>query len=321
MSNTTVRPKTPVQQQLDQLGSQLIKASSATCVAIFGIGLLRGYDRLVMFKSAISLAIAAAPEGLPAVATTSLARGIHRMRERNVLIRHLHAVATIGAIRTICLDKIGTLTRNVMSAVAIGTLGPSVDPATVAAGLAARLPELQRLLQVCVLCSQSESEDGQPDRLLQGSATENALIDLAAKAGITPALRDQFPFIDTELRAEGRNFMRTVHHGPDGARLVAVEGSPQEVLALCGSAPGTGPAALAGRNRPQPERYCRHCGRRGAAATGQQLGKPRNQSRAATSTTAERSMSLSTSAAASARASFAPTPAAGPGDWRGAPAD
>ncbi len=233
MTSNAARPKTPVQRQLDELGSQLIKASSGMCVAIFGIGMLRGYDRLAMFKSAISLAIAAVPEGLPAVATTSLARGIHRMRGRNVLIRHLRAVEAIGAIQTICLDKTGTLTRNVMAAVALRTLGPPVEPAHIDAATAARLPELLRLLHVCVLCNESESPNGQPNGVLAGSATENALLELAAKAGVTAALREQFALVATELRAEGRNFMRSVHRAADGTELVSVKGSPLDVLALC----------------------------------------------------------------------------------------
>lgn len=233
MTRTTERPKTPVQRQLDQLGSQLIKASSGMCVAIFGIGLLRGYDRLAMFKSAISLAIAAVPEGLPSVATTSLARGVRRMREQDVLIRHLHAVETIGAIQTICLDKTGTLTRNVMSAVAIDTVTEVIDPQAIDAENAARHPQLARLLQVCVLCSLSRADHDRPDAPLQGSATENALIELAARGGVAPAVRDRFPLVATELRADGRNFMRTVHRAPDGTALVAVKGSPDQVLALC----------------------------------------------------------------------------------------
>lgn len=241
MTSGTQRPKTAGQIQLDHLGKQLIKGSSAMCVVIFGIGLLRGYDRLSMFKTAISLAIAAVPEGLPAVATTSLARGIKRMRDKNVLMRHLHAVEAIGSIQTICLDKTGTLTMNQMSAVAIKTVERDIDPCSVNAELGEQMPELARLVQICVLCNQSESDGKLPDSPLQGSATENALIELAARAGLSVAPpRLQFPLVDTELRAEGRNFMRTVHrvhsaHSADasGEQLVAVKGSPDEVLALC----------------------------------------------------------------------------------------
>jgi Ca2+-transporting ATPase len=119
MTSGTQRARTPLQGQLDQLGNQLVKISSGMCGGIFALGLLRGYPPLQMFKVAASLDIAAVPEGLPAVATTALARGIRRMREQHVLIRHLHAVETLGAIQPICLDKTGTLTMNRMAAVAI----------------------------------------------------------------------------------------------------------------------------------------------------------------------------------------------------------
>ena len=235
----TEHPKTPIQTHLDQLGNQLVKASSAICIGVFAIGLLRGYDLLRMFKVAISLAIAAVPEDLPAITTTSLARGIRLMRERNVLIRRLQAVETIGAIQTICLDKTGTLTMNRMSAV------------EVQAGLrhfeahAGRLhiegeavpdlsnPELLRLLQICVLCSETEFRNDEP--VVNSSPTERALIELASAAGVPVAeLRRTHTLLMTELRAQGRNYMKTVHALPGSqAQLVAVKGSPVEVLGLC----------------------------------------------------------------------------------------
>ncbi|MDB5770300.1 MAG: cation-transporting P-type ATPase [Burkholderia sp.] len=225
----TEHPRTPLQKQLDQLGNQLVKASSTICGGVFVIGLMRGYGLLQMLKVSISLAIAAVPEGLPAVATTSLARGIRLMRERDVLIRRLQAVETIGAIQTICLDKTGTLTMNRMSAVEIragmrnADIGNGMDP------------DLARLLQVCVLCNEAEFSEKERDTATNGSSTELALLDLAVKGGVAViALRRQYPLLDTELRAEGRNYMTTVHAMPDSQRhLVAIKGSPAEVLDLC----------------------------------------------------------------------------------------
>jgi Ca2+-transporting ATPase len=238
LTNTVARPQTPTQLQLDQLGRQLIKVSTAMCLGIFGFGLLRGHDRVRMFKTTVALAIAAVPEGLPAVATTSLARGIRRMREKQVLIRHLHAVDTIGAIQTICLDKTGTLTMNQMSVTAIRTVGHALEPEQPLAGdgIGGSL-ELKRLLQVCVLCNESKPNGGHPYSALQGSGTENALLELAERSGVQVArMRQQFPLLSTELRAEGRNYMLTVHAIPDSEqRLFAVKGSPEEVLALCGA--------------------------------------------------------------------------------------
>lgn len=238
LTTQTQRPKTPIQIQLDQLGNQLVKASSAMCLGVFVLGVLRGFDRLQMFKTAISLAIAAVPEGLPTVATTALARGLRRMREQQVLIRNLHAVETLGAIQTICLDKTGTLTMNRMRAVSVSSARHSLTADQAVRTGAAQDSELARLLQICVLCNESEPNGNHlASSPLPGSATELALLDLAAAGGVdTARLRERFPSISTELRAEGRNYMRTVHAMADSRRrLLAVKGSPDEVLAMCQS--------------------------------------------------------------------------------------
>src|SRR5262249_28449613 len=102
-------PETPLQQQLGTMGRQLVLLSSAVCGLVFGIGLLQGYGVLEMLKTAISLAVAAVPEGLPTVATTVLVRGVSNRRLHACLHRRLAAVETLGAVQTICLDKTGTL--------------------------------------------------------------------------------------------------------------------------------------------------------------------------------------------------------------------
>ncbi|MGK7884980.1 MAG: HAD-IC family P-type ATPase, partial [Crocosphaera sp.] len=106
----TSQPSTPMERQLEQAGSQLVWLSSAVCGVVFAIGLLRGYGLLEMVKTSISLAVAAVPEGLPTVATTTLALGILKMRQEKVLIRRLEAIEALGSIQAICLDKTGTLT-------------------------------------------------------------------------------------------------------------------------------------------------------------------------------------------------------------------
>ncbi len=110
-------PETPMERQLSQMGTQLVYLASGVGALVFGIGLLRGYGFLEMLKTAISLAVAAVPEGLPTVATTTLALGIANMRKHHVLIRRLDAVETLGCVQAICLDKTGTLTLNRMAAV------------------------------------------------------------------------------------------------------------------------------------------------------------------------------------------------------------
>lgn len=239
LSAGTERPKTPIQLQLEQLGNQLVVASSAACVGIFALGLLRGYNWLTILKTSLSLAIAAVPEGLPAAATTSLARGLRRMRERDVLMRSLHSVENIGAIDTICLDKTGTLTLNRMSAVSLRTVRQSLaangpdGPLTLAGAPPEAQGALLRLLQVCILCNQA-GQNGNGNGAPEGSPTESALLDLAQRAGLEPdQLRRQYTLRHTQLRAEGRNHMRTVHVQPDRRQcLIAVKGAPGEVLAM-----------------------------------------------------------------------------------------
>lgn len=234
-------PKTPIQTEMDSLGNRLVKISCAICVTVFGIGLLRGQGWLQMLKSSISLAIAAVPEGLPTVATTSLARGMRTMRARDMLIRRLQAVETIGAIHTICFDKTGTLTMNRMEAVAAcaGMRELHLADGTLRSDGGGQAGEsaggVTRLMQVCVLSNETSASVGDPSSFLSsGSATENALVRLAQGSGVdVERLREAFPLVQAELRAEGRNYMRTVHAAPEGGVLVAVKGSPAEVMELC----------------------------------------------------------------------------------------
>ena len=238
--DTAESPETPLQQQLSAMGRQLVWLSSAVCGLVFGIGLLQGYGVLEMLKTAISLAVAAVPEGLPTVATTVLALGIRNMRQHGVLIRRLAAVETLGAVQTICLDKTGTLTLNRMTVVSVYTGGwdITVSNATfVSAG--ERLEpleraELVRLLQVAVLCSESEVVPQQGAYTLRGSPTENALVHMAMTAGLDVVqLRQGYPLLHTQQRAENHNVMRTWHTHHTHRRFLAVKGSPSEVLALC----------------------------------------------------------------------------------------
>jgi len=235
LTRSTGRRRTPLELQLDRLGNQLLGVSTAMCLGVVAAGLLRGHQSARLFRSAIALAIAAIPEGLPATATTSLAKGLLRMRERHVLMRHLYAVETIGTISTICLDKTGTLTMNRMSAVEVRTLRQRFVPGQDGIEPAGGSEALARLLQVCVLCNEVEANGTAFDPAPPPSATESALLELARRGHVEPAaLRARFPMLDRELRAEGRNHMRTVHATSDPARkLIAVKGSPDEVLALC----------------------------------------------------------------------------------------
>ncbi|MGB5426968.1 MAG: cation-transporting P-type ATPase, partial [Gammaproteobacteria bacterium] len=201
---------------------------------------LRGYAMLEMLKSSVSLAVAAVPEGLPAVATTTLAMGIADMRKHNVAVRHLDAVETLGSVQVFCMDKTGTLTLNRMTVVAVysGEQAYALVDHKFMTGDSSQQPhereELVRLLQVVSLCSDVEVSGTASDWTLQGSATEKALVELALQAGIdVMALRKQCQKLRTRDRAEGRPYMTTLHPYKNGKHLLAVKGSPEEVLEMC----------------------------------------------------------------------------------------
>ena len=239
-------PETPMERQLNRMGTQLVLISGAVCGVVFIIGILRGYGFIQMLKTSISLAVAAVPEGLPTVATTTLALGIRNMKRHNVLIRHLDAVETLGSVQTICLDKTGTITMNRMSVVEVHTgmkrlrasdgkflsLEGFVNPYA--------CEELLRLIHVSVLCNETEVGMQEGEYILSGSPTENALIHMAISSGVDILmLRGKFPILSIKHRSENRNFMVTVHsikvHGSENhhGKIIAIKGSPNEVLSMC----------------------------------------------------------------------------------------
>ena len=226
-------PATPLQSQLEVLGRKLVVASATICGLVFVLGLLRGQGLVAMLRSSVSLAIAAVPEGLPAVATTTLALGIRAMRQHKVLIRQLRAVETLGAVQVMCFDKTGTITFNRMT---VAGINAGCHRLRAGDGDGGRLgdDELARLVEVGTLCSEAQlrSVDGAYD--VEGSPTEAALIRLALDFGIdVDGLRRRHPMLQVEHRAERQQFMVTTHtQGRDG-RLVAVKGSPAAVLELC----------------------------------------------------------------------------------------
>lgn len=237
--NTTRPPPTPMQRQLDDMGRQLAWVSGGICGVVFVLGLLRGYGLLPMLKSAVSLAVAAVPEGLPTVATTTLALGLRALRKEGVLIRHLGAVETLGAVQVICMDKTGTLTINRMTVVAV-----QFDDRRLRVDdygfyerdqLLRQVPvDLLQLAEVCVLCNDSEVITDRHAHRFTGTPTENALLALAASLGVDiVSLRARYPRRGVRYRSNEQRYMATEHEAEGGRRLLCVKGSPAEVLALC----------------------------------------------------------------------------------------
>jgi Ca2+-transporting ATPase len=236
----TRSPHTPMQRQIEKLGTHMVYICGATCGVVFLLGLLRGHSLLQMLKSAVSLAVAAIPEGLPTVATTTLSLGVRDMRRNGVLVRRLDAVESLGAVQIICLDKTGTLTENRM---AVLSLFVGEKPVKVRDGVfhsaEGKLDpyandELLRLLHIAVLCNETEIKGDGNAFELEGSATETALIEMALSAGVNVnSLRRQHSKIKVEYRTEGRSYMRTFLRTQSRGTLLVVKGAPNEVLSLC----------------------------------------------------------------------------------------
>jgi len=240
MVGTALRPETPMERQLERMGRQLVWLCSGVCGLVFAIGLVRGYGVLPMLKTSVSLAVAAVPEGLPALATSTLALGIGAMRRHRVQIRHLGAVETLGSVQVLCFDKTGTLTMNEMAVVEVATgarryhlsdgrLTNHGTPVVTTAGA-----DVQRLLELGALCNETElqSEGGKVE--LHGSPTESALVRLALDHGVdVKALRRRHPLVAMRYRSERRPYVTSVHDGNGERRLIAVKGSPGAVLGMC----------------------------------------------------------------------------------------
>ena len=243
MLDQTQSPKTPIEKQLARVGDQLVLMCLAICGAVFLIGFLRGQGFLSMLRTSIALAAAAVPEGLPAAATTTFALGIKRMREDKVLIRNLEAVETLGSVQVICLDKTGTITHNRMSVTKFYAGGREIDFKNGTFLLNGReveslRPDLRSLIRTSVLCNESciDGGDRQNGWVLNGSPTENALIEMALASGLeVEGIRGKYQQTGINHRAENRLFMTTLHTRKNGGRMLAVKGSPEKVLEMCTS--------------------------------------------------------------------------------------
>ncbi len=230
---------TPLQKRLAQLGKWLAVAALVLVAVIFAEGLLRGEDVRVMFLTAVSMAVAAVPEGLPAIVTVSLSLGAQRMLKRRALIRRLPAVETLGSVTVICSDKTGTLTENRMTVVILDVAGHEVNlmqemrrgrPAPLAAmdaGRAADLlqdkPSVALLAAGGVLCNDSvlqptsvgrTSDEASEQFRALGDPTESALVIAGAQLGILkPHLEASFPRVGKSFDSD-RKLATTVHARP-----------------------------------------------------------------------------------------------------------
>ncbi len=268
MIQSIERESTPLQRRLEKFGKVIVYLCFALVLVVFGLELLRGGNVLQMFLTAVSLAVAAIPEGLPAVVTISLALGLQRMIKRHALIRKLPAVEALGAATVICSDKTGTLTKgemNVRSYFAGGRLyevrGEGFDPAGdivldgVPADLAAN-PDLREAIVCGVLCNDAAIRREGDRWHCEGDPTEGALVVAAMRSGLdADILRAEQPRVAEIAFTSERKLMSTLHAplsaaalkeilavsedrrhlslAEVGAKMLYAKGAPERILAAC----------------------------------------------------------------------------------------
>lgn len=238
---------TPLTRQMARFARSLTAAILVVAIAtaLFGV-FVRGYPIIDMFMAAVGLAVAAIPEGLPAIITITLAIGVQRMAARNAIIRHLPAVETLGSVTVICSDKTGTLTRNEMAVQAAacgdrlyevsgvgyapqGTFTSDHNDETPAGH-----PILQELCRASILCNDASLTQEGDIWHVTGDPMEGALLALGRKAGLDPELLvEEFPRDDSIPFESEHRFMATLHHDHAGRRYIYLKGAPELVFSRC----------------------------------------------------------------------------------------
>jgi Ca2+-transporting ATPase len=255
--DAAVPEPTPLQRQLATLGRRIAFVGAAAVAVFFVVNVASGASLSETALASVALAVAAIPEGLPAVVTVTLAVGVHQMAKRGAIVKRLASVETLGATTVICSDKTGTLTLNEMTARAVikdgvrydvtGS-GYQTDGGIVDAQGRERIDDVRRLLELAVACNNSRVLDG----VAVGDPTEAALITLGAKGGVhADEVAAALPRV-AELQFDAaRKYMATFHRGNrSGETVVAVKGGADVLLAHCSFvATANGPVPLDAHSR------------------------------------------------------------------------
>ena len=227
--NSTEKQETPLQQKLNKLGKTLGIAALAICAFIFVVGLIQGKEPIHMFMTAVSLAVAAIPEGLVAVSTIVLAIGVQKMVKKNAIVKRLPAVETLGSATVICSDKTGTLTQNKMTVQKIFINSETKDLEDIKEQDINE--EIKKLVYANMLCNDTKiSSDG----TLTGDPTETALVDMAFKLDFDPEIYDRAPRLNEVPFDSDRKLMTTVNE-INGKYIVYTKGGVDELLRRCNS--------------------------------------------------------------------------------------
>jgi Ca2+-transporting ATPase len=240
--------ETPLQRRLDQLGRFLVYLSLAITAVVVVAGIWHGQDVLHMFMAGVSLAVAAIPEGLPAIVTIALAIGVQRMIRRRAIVRKLPSVETLGCATVICSDKTGTLTQNKMAVQAIWAAGHvyqvsgqgyTPDGSFYWKGTPIqpqKRPDLARLLQISALCNNAELvlDPNTQEWVCQGDPTEGALLTVAAKAGYSmDDMAQQLERVEEIPFDSSRKMMSVVVKDGAGQYTLLTKGAPDILLDRC----------------------------------------------------------------------------------------
>ena len=225
--NSAEEGETPLQIKLNKLGKTLGIVALIICFVIFGIGLLYGKDVIEMFLTAVSLAVAAIPEGLPAVSTIVLAIGVQRMVKKNAIVKKLPAVETLGSATVICSDKTGTLTQNKMTVEKIYYNDKVFKVKDFKRDLCDE--DLNKLIYASMLCNDTKITESDK---LAGDPTETALVDLGFKLDYEGTLYGQYPRVQEIPFDSDRKLMTTVNES-NGKYIVYTKGGVDELLARC----------------------------------------------------------------------------------------
>ncbi|MQA92232.1 MAG: HAD-IC family P-type ATPase [Gemmatimonas sp.] len=256
--------RTPLERRLDVLGRRLVWVALAVGGVVTAVGLLRGMPLGQMVETGIALAIAAVPEGLPAVATIALAVGVRRMARRNALVRRLPAVETLGSVTVICTDKTGTLTAGEMMVTTLWVAGheihvtgngyePVGDFEREGSKVDVEDEHLEMVLRIGALANRSDVEQGETGWEIHGDPTEAALLVAASKAGLTrEELLEEWPNVGEVPFSSERQLMATFHRSAPGQLIACLKGAPGRVVELCGkvvASEGETPLDDGGRER------------------------------------------------------------------------
>ena len=247
LTAAVVERRTPLERRLDALGRRLVAAALVVAAVVAVLGWVQGQPLAELLQTAIALAVAAVPEGLPVVGTIAMAVGVRRMARRQALIRHLPVVETLGSATVICTDKTGTLTGGEMT---VTTMRLAEREVAIPEGDFVPDGDAALALRIAALASRGEATRTDGVWRTRGDPTETALLVAAGKAGLdAERLRREWAEIGEVPFTSERMFMATFHRTPTGT-VACVKGAPRRVLELSDRVLGPGgPRALGAEER------------------------------------------------------------------------